>query len=247
MSFCRVRKDEVWSLKCLLGPDGQKGDLKRCRAIETMRHQLALVEDTSAVADTPPSADDEFDPMCALDDTDVVHTPQKHKTRVRGKCMARDQILTITMPTHPSPRFDSAVAESCAIEVINRGHIALWMNVDHVPWLINYMREELMSGGVPRLPCSAVADTNCDTPGLHIRWNYTHNSWDATFVSGELQGTTLTSKVDNMTADKWVAIAPVMGIEFADASFEQRKEGTFMFWKTHCSKQLADKSAAADI
>ncbi len=44
---------------------------------------------------------------------------------------------------------------------------------------------------------------NCDTPGVFITWDFTDALWHAKFNNGPLSGQSLTSKVVNLTKEKW--------------------------------------------
>ena len=85
---------------------------------------------------------------------------------------ARDKIMRVSMPDRPLLS-NAAVAATLSIELLSTSTNVMMMNVDYIPWLINYMGEELCLGGVPPLTEStAVAAGNCETPSLRIDYDF---------------------------------------------------------------------------
>ena len=238
--FCRVSKSETWLIKCVAGPQGKRNDLKRCKALEELKKKLTEGE-ASAVADdsqATTAAADEGDIMDGLDAVDAAEVTVICKKRKYQLKRARDKVMCVSMPDHPLSS-NSAVAASMRIELLSTSTNVMMMNVDYIPWLINYMGEELCLGGVPPLAePAAVAAGNCEIPNLRIDYDFGDDIFYAEFVDGPAQGESVTSHVAAMTEAKWHAIVPAREVEFGQATFAELKDGLELYVKAHCAAVL---------
>ena len=82
---------------------------------------------------------------------------------------------------------------------------------------------------------AAVVAGNCEVNDLRMSWDFGKQSWRAEFVAGTLKGTSVSSSVSKMNAEKWTSVASAVAVEFEKASFEERKEGTRLFLQAHCA------------
>ena len=96
----------------------------------------------------------------------------------------------------------------------------------------------LWKGGVPELEVATVAEGSCEVDDLRMPWDFGEQSWRAEFVAGKLKGTSVSTRVSKLNAEKWTSVASAVAVEFEKASFEDRKEGTRLFLQAHCAGLL---------
>ena len=148
--LCRVNKNGPWLLKCCAGREARKGVLKRSKVLQTLKKQLGGLGDSVVTDSISPASDDgAHDPMNSLDELAegaAERSPKKPKY-----CPKRlsNRVQKIEMPIRPPESGDSAVAEQRQVHVLARGTNQLWIDVEDIPWLINYVAEEVALGGVP--------------------------------------------------------------------------------------------------
>ena len=93
--------------------------------------------------------------------------------------------------------------------------------------------------GVSELEVVAVAEGNCEVDDLRMSWDFGKQSWRAEFVAGKLKGTSVSTSVSKMNAEKWTSVASAVAVEFEKASFEERNAGTRLFFlQEHCDGLL---------
>ena len=259
-SFARIHKNEVWLLKCCAGVSAQRGALKRSKIVEDLRQRLC--ETTSAVAEGEVAVaaegvdpmDGLCDPMHALDDP--AQPPASKRCKYSPKRTA-NRIVEMDMPVSPPTTSAAAVAAKGGgsgsgsgaadgngggppatrrVSVLARSTNQLWLAVADIDWLVHYMAQEVACGGVPlEEPMPAVAG-NCEVDDVRIRWDFGKKAWVAEFTGGLLVGQKFTSNVSNMSEEKWVMVQSQIGCNLAEASFEQRKEGTRLYLMGHCDR-----------
>ena len=237
--FCRVVKSESWLLKCGCGPGAKNGILKRSKVIEQLKDKLAEASSHTTPKDSAVAAHDSAvadDPMSMLDEVEDKESPAK-KVNFQPK-RSRHQVFLIEMPQRPPGLAGTAVADIRQVGVLGKSTNQLWLAVEDVEWLINYVATEVALGGVPQLPDAAVAEGNCEVEGLRVQWNFGAQSWRAEFVSGQLKGTVVHSSVSKMNAAKWVSVSAAVAVEFEQASFDELKEGTRLFLQNYCAGML---------
>ena len=141
--FCRVNKNDSWLLKCSAGRAARKGVLKRSKVLETLKNKLAatpvkdfaVAESTSAPSEGPVD-----DPMMMLDEFE----PKKQKYCKKRVC---NRVKKIEMPIRPPESGGSAVAGQRLVSALARGTNQLWIAVEDVDWLIDYVAQEVALGG----------------------------------------------------------------------------------------------------
>jgi len=252
-TFVRIHKNEVWLLKCCAGATAQRGALKRSKIVEDLRQRLCeetpavaeesvavAAEESVAVADPMDTLDD---PMTALDDN--VEAPASKRCRYSPKRTA-NRIVELNMPAMPPTISVAAVAAEGGtggsegvratrrVRVLARSTNQLWLAVDDIDWLVAYMAEEVARGGVPlEEPPPAVAG-NCEVEDLRMRWDFKKKAWLAEFTGGPLVGSKFVSNPSSMSEEKWDKVQSRIGCGLAEASLEQRKEGTRLYLMGHC-------------
>ena len=133
------------------------------------------------------------------------------------------QVVEIKMHERPSQCASSTVAGTRTVRVLARSTHQLWIAVEDVEWLINYAATEVVLGGVPELEVAAVVAGNCEVHDLRMSWDFGQQSWRAEFVAGKLKGTSVSSSVSKINAEKWTSVASAVAVEFEKASCEERK------------------------
>ena len=247
--FCKVNKNDSWLLKCSAGREARKGVLKRSRVLETLKKKLGVVpaqdpeltESTSA-----PSEEVAHDPMNDLDvvaEGEAQRSPKKLKYYPKRVC---NRVQKIAMPMRPPESARSAVAGHCTVHAMARGTNQLWIAVEDVKWLVNYVADEVALGGVAEQQDESDTEGNCELPLLRMKYDFAASAWQADFVDGPLRGETFTSSVANMTAEKWATVQAAVAVEFENATLQQVKEGTRLFLKNHCETVLAQHDSVDD-
>ena len=247
--FCKVNKNDSWLLKCSAGREARKGVLKRSRVLETLKKKLGVVpaqdpeltESTSA-----PSEEVAHDPMNDLDvvaEGEAQRSPKKLKYYPKRVC---NRVQKIAMPMRPPESARSAVAGHCTVHAMARGTNQLWIAVEDVKWLVNYVADEVALGGVAEQQDESDTEGNCELPLLRMKYDFAASAWQADFVDGPLRGETFTSSVANMSAEKWATVQAAVAVEFEKATLQQLKEGTRLFLKSHCETVLAQHDSVDD-
>ena len=143
------------------------------------------------------------------------------------------------MPMRPPESGDSAVVGHKQVHVLARGTNQLWIDVENIPWLINYVAAEVALGGVAEEQDESDAEGNCELPQLRMKYDFAERLWQGDFVDGPLRGKMYTSSVTNMTAEKWATVQAAVAVEFEKATLQELKEGTRLFLLSHCKTVVA--------
>ena len=150
-----------------------------------------------------------------------------------------NRVQKIEMPIRPPESGGSAVAGQRQVSAMARGTNQLWIAVEDVSWLINYVAAEVALGGVPEEQDDSDAEGNCELPQLQMKYDFANKLWTGDFVDGPLQGKTYSSSVAHMNAEKWAIVQAAVAVEFEKATVQQVKEGTRLFLLSHCKSILA--------
>ena len=173
--------------------------------------------------------------MCVLEEFGPQPSPKK-----RGYSLKRwrDRIIDLQMPKTPLLSDNAAVgAETYTVSVLARSTNQIWIDIDNIEWLVNYVAKEVALGGVPEEE-SAVAESNCEVDFLRIQWDSGEQRWQAEFVGGPLAGESFTSRVSTLTSEKWALVWDPFVCDFEAASFEDRKECTRLYLQDFCARKL---------
>ena len=240
--FCKVNKNDSWLLKCSAGREARKGVLKRSRVLETLKKKLGVVPARDSVvteSTSYPEEEVDKDPMNELDvvvDGAAQRSPKKPKYCPKRVC---NRIQKIEMPVRPPESASSAVAGHCMVHAMARGTNQLWIAVEDVRWLVNYVAAEVALGGVAEEQDESDTEGNCELPQLRMKYEFAAKVWQADFVDGPLRGESFTSSVANMSAEKWATVQAAVAVEFEKATLQQLKEGTRLFLLSHCKTVVA--------
>ena len=247
--FCKVNKNDSWLLKCSAGREARKGVLKRSRVLETLKKKLGVVPARDSVVTESTSAPEEEVDKDPMNDLDVVvdgaaqRSPKKPKYCPKRVC---NRIQTIDMPVRPPESASSAVAGHCKVHAMARGTNQLWIAVEDILWLVNYVAAEVALGGVAEEQDASDMEGNCELPQLRMKYDFAARVWQAEFVDGPLRGKSFASSVANMSAEKWATVQAAVAVEFEHATLQQLKEGTRLFLKNHCETVLAQHDSGDD-
>ena len=151
----------------------------------------------------------------------------------------RDRVIDLQMPKNPLLSDNAAVAAGTyTVSVLARSTNQIWIDIDNIEWLVNYVAKEVALGGVPEEE-PAVAESNCEVDFLRIQWDSGEQSWRAEFVGGPLAGESFTSRVSTLTSEKWASVCDAFFTwDSAGASFEDRKECTRLYLQDFCARKL---------
>ena len=152
--------------------------------------------------DAPAVADD---PMSALDEVEENESPTKNE--IRSKTLVQYCLPDRDAPTTARDGRDRSCGPSQS-KCLGKSTNQVWIAVEDVEWLINYVATEVALGGVPQVEAAAVAEGNCEVEGLRVQWNFGAQSWRAEFVTGKLQGTIVHSSVSKMNAENGLPCLP---------------------------------------
>ena len=247
--FCKVNKNDSWLLKCSAGREARKGVLKRSRVLETLKKKLGAVPARDSVVTesiSTPEEEVDKDPMNDLDvvvDGAAQRSPKKPKYCPKRVC---NRIQKIDMPVRPPESASSAVAGHCKVHAMARGTNQLWIAVEDILWLVNYVAAEVALGGVAEEQDASDMEGNCELPQLRMKYDFAARVWQAEFVDGPLRGKSFASSVANMSAEKWATVQAAVAVEFEKATLQQLKEGTRLFLKSHCETVLAQHDSGDD-
>ena len=81
-------------------------------------------------------------------------------------------VFQIEMPRRPPEMAGAAVADLLKVSVLGKPTNQVWIAVEDVEWLINYVATEVALGGVPQPEAAAVAEGNCEVESLRVQWNF---------------------------------------------------------------------------
>ena len=241
--LCRVNKNDPWLVKCCAGREARKGVLKRSKVLETLKRKLGGIGDSVVTDSISPASDDgAHDPMNSLDDLAEGAAERSPKKPKYSPKRLSNRVQEIEMPMRPPESGDSAVAGHKQVHVLARGTNQLWIDVEDIPWLINYVAAEVALGGVPEQQDDSDAEGgNCELEGLRMKYCFANRAWQGDFVEGPLRGNRFSSSVDNLTPEKWAivqakwaTVQAAVAVEFERATLQQLKEGTRLFLLHHC-------------
>jgi len=227
-TFVALDKNVSWFLKGTGGPAIQKGELSEVKVLDLIRERAGMVtgttaavaegdEDTAAVAEqqeegeTAAAAEGEAtpDPMLALDElcTPVPKAKSPAKPKVHAN---RARVTEVTMPLRP-PCAATDQGKTIVIRIYRRPvpptqrntRECLYMDLDHMDWLLAYAADELHFQGITRTDSRATGDKEPNCPAVadvFLKWNFGGKEWHAEFVAGPCCGATLSFAVEHLTS-----------------------------------------------
>ena len=245
-----VTKQDRWLISCAAGTQAGRGTLKRCQALIRLKAALTAVTTSQdagqaaaevAAAAGPAAADDPMDALDAVDETTESPTPKKTKKRYK-KLRVENAIFSVEMSILPEEAGTAAQeAGTRRVSVMARGAKSLFIDVADLDWLITYVAKELELGGVSVVPPAAVLASEVAGGGdteqpICVQWVFGDDpAWEATILTGELQGKTVKCRLANLCADKWASLGTAVAVPLEEATFEHKKEGARVYIETYCA------------
>ena len=249
VTFVHIAKQEEWILQMVTGKL-DKNTLKRSQFFNTLKQRVIDRENCGSKTDVCEAAvaaeATEVDPMNFLDavEPDSFQTPKKRKGHYRS-VRSKNRVTLVTMPEKEPNKFPrhTAVHE---VMVLPLSTNAVWMRKEDVPWMIEYLVDEVGPAGSQGVPAIAFEEdeegqANCAVDGIRMEWDF-EDSWTATAVRGPLQGQSWRCKASTLTPAKWASASAIhnYGIDFGDASPEDRKRVAHDYLENFCRQRLTD-------
>ena len=78
---------------------------------------------------------------------------------------------------------------------------SVWISQEDIPWLVCYVTDEVMKGGVvmSEMDDKPALDINTSVPHLNVQWDFESGDlWIAEFGAGDLAGTKVSSSVKEL-------------------------------------------------
>ena len=129
---------------------------------------------------------------------------------------------------------------------------AMWIRADDIPWMIQYVADEIGPSGSQCVPAIGLEDDetnapNCKADGVCITWDF-EDCWTATGTMGPLEGQVLRCRVSSFTKDKWQQAAETRGygVSFEAATPEQRKQAAYDFLEDFCKQRVLETSSTPE-
>ncbi len=174
--------------------------------------------------------------------------PQLNKKGPTGGPTAIRKRTSVSMPARPLVAFPDET-ELRTITMLRMGR-SMYMLAEDVPWALDYMRQEIAVGGIqvdPTLKKRKKLHCNCAVPGVHIRWDFQHNAWEAIRLD---EGSTIRCAIDGLTETKWERVqraCPQMTCSLQDASDDEKRNACWKLLELHCSTLQEAAPAGADV
>ncbi len=174
--------------------------------------------------------------------------PQLNKKGPTGGPTAIRKRTSVSMPARPLVAFPDET-ELRTLTMLRMGR-SMYMLAEDVPWALDYMRQEIAVGGIqvdPTLKTRKKLDCNCAVPGVHIRWDFQHNAWEAIRLD---EGSTIRCAIDGLTETKWERVQrafPQMTCSLQDASDDEKRNACWKLLELHCSTLQAAAPAGAVV
>ncbi len=241
--FVAVRKTEIWLLAACRGPSYRRGDLSRSKIIEILKTKAEHLEKFG---------DNDDDPMAHIvcDDADGP-PPEKKKKKTSPLKRREDQVLRVEVDLVPKAADPTSTAKKSVRVLLCGRQKLVHVHSEDLPWLVAYIADEVNFGGVVSDVsdvASAVAEANTTVPGLRVEWDFQQLTWTGSFVSGPLQGRSVSCAPTNMTDTKWnqlMAAERVTGTWDA-AALHDVDEGARLYLEMHCENLLGAARAGGE-
>jgi hypothetical protein len=87
---------------------------------------------------------------------DAVVIPKTKPGRQRRPKLVVDRIVYVTMPERAPEVSDDATTRRVSL-LMRKSRRQLWVCIDDLPWLVQFLRDQIDTCGVPRLRCTKVS------------------------------------------------------------------------------------------
>ena len=245
--FIRLDKNSPWLLQCVGGIQMKKGGLCRSKVVTQLRDKSASGDNESASSSPQKrqGVDEDVDVMEELDNCKPENEVQL--TRQRRAFIPKrqkQQVVVVKMPLHALDRSSGCERD---VRLLATSTNSLWISQEDIPWLVCYVADEVMKGGVAvEKDDTPELEQNTPVPHLNVHWDFASgDAWVAEFVAGDLAGTKVSSNVRGLSQTKWESINGDnrFGVTLAKASFNVKKDAVWEYICAAC-KQMVDKRVA---
>ena len=233
--FVRVDKGQKWIIKSIGGSSCQRSTFFNQwsvfddigRKLQDLNRMLDADHDSG---DTSSGGNDSQDGLLLEIDTLEAAPPAK-KQRKQNYISKRnkDQMSEIVMPRY-SPVAYPENKETCTITVYATGTRALYLGIEHVDWLVEFLRDESDA-----LAKKAQADDDDDAApeddqnhahvpqGVSVKWCFKTHRWQAVILQ---TGQPFFCKVGDLTSQLWDQLSHIhqYPVNYEAANTEQRRE-----------------------
>ena len=130
------------------------------------------------------------------------------------------------------------------IVILPKSTNSLWIRSGDVPWMINYLSDEVGPGGSQCVKMIDDSDdataNNCAVPNLYIEWDF-KDQIKATWVAGALKGRIVTTLISEFNQAKWETMTALhnYGMTFAQATKTEKRTAVWHMVEQHCREQFA--------
>ena len=266
--FVKLDKNAKWVLKVVGGASAVKGELRESTVIEDLRKKVdtATLEcdnvETPSKAARVPAAAGTREPSSHIKEkakpdrmAKIACLSEHEEGRVkRAKRNPRpcDQVVCVEMPKCPS----DPTGEKVQVRVLPLRFNSQWIHTADIPWLMNYMRWEVLGGNIPDPAATeaappAVADGAPDgstvAEPFRTRWGF-RGEWECRIQTGTLAGHVIKSRVSEMTPEKWARVQ-ALGLcagPWETASDAEKKEACRLFLEDH-AKATVEKAETTKV
>ena len=183
-TFVKLEKTAPWLSRVVTGKAPCGRPLSRTNIIEFMRAQLQKCERDPLSIHEPAATDDPDDPMAAMDYDDMEHasavaepalaTPRKHRKRARRRRVEEEQIVSMAFPADILDGSTDIHGDGGRRVTLLACAKHIWLHVDDVAWVIQVIRHQYSTGGIPPVPKDDVGTTS-EQRG--VWWCYRDSAW----------------------------------------------------------------------
>ena len=196
--FAHIAKGQDWLCKAVTGEHPSKRPLSRVKLVDTLSKHV--FDAASGGADAVSCGTDldatQEDPMSALElslGEGIAARPNAPKQKTCRKTPWKNTVAYITVPEKCKERFpESTSTRDVALWIKDKREI--WLQVEHIPWAIQYMHDQFRLGGVAVLsdavaspgsssaPSSASdspSSSKSDTGTPRVWWEFGSDEWMA--------------------------------------------------------------------
>jgi len=180
--FVKVEKKSEWLTKLVAGPNANKSVLTRTKLIQELK-QMTIDNkgaQDAAVADSAISRHAKGEIESYIDevrDTEF-ESPVKKSRRYQPKRNV-DSVMIVEMPVMERTLHPGRV-DRRNIRLLPISTNSLWIETGAIGWMVQWLVDELASGGVTVLEEEARSKpqvANCEAPGVIITWELKGSRW----------------------------------------------------------------------
>ena len=224
------------------GKGHKKSSLKRITVLDQLRR--ALTQTVSAAPAGPVEENTEAvpDPMGRLDAIEGPAEPKLRGTRYKS-VRSKKTVTAVEMPAREPTKHPRCEAKR-DVRLYPYSTSSLYLSERDLEWFLDWVWDELETGGVTVADPPADLAPNCAAPGVHIQWVFgtpRAACWEAIVLEGPRAGQRVKSSPNKMDATKWEVLASsnLTTVSFADASRHDIKNAAWHFLEMHMARVVS--------